>query len=118
MLRQESTGSAQTGMSYVVRLAHSGFVRAIAVAILLLAGTEIVFCAECSPDSCSLSHWPSHEKPTSSGSGDECLCCCAHLVIAQPVHIEPVAIVAPLPFVTSPSLAFVPSLPVFHPPQI
>ncbi len=101
----------------MVRLARSGLVPSIAVAILLLAATEIVFCAECSPDSCTLSHWPTHEKSTSSESGDDCLCCCAHLVITLPVHVEPVAIVAPVPFVTPPSLAFVPSQPVFHPPQ-
>lgn len=100
-----------------VRMATSRLVRSVAVAILLLAGTEIVFCAQCSPDSCTLSHWPMHEKSTSSDSGDECLCCCAHLVIRVPVHVEPVAMFEAMPFVSSPSLPHVPSQPVFHPPQ-
>lgn len=99
-------------------LARSSFVRAIAVAILLLAGTEIVFCAQCSPDSCILSHSPTDEKSTSSDSGDDCLCCCTHLVIGLPIQVEPVASVAPMPFVASPHVTVIPAGPLFHPPQI
>lgn len=61
----------------------------MALAILLLAGSEIVFCAQCSPESCIFSH-NHHTSRTSSQSGDECLCCCGHLLIRSAVHIEPV----------------------------
>lgn len=115
---RDSTRGGRNAICIAVRhLAGAGLIRSIAVAILLLAGTEIVFCAQCSPDSCTLSHWPTHEQLPSSDSGDQCLCCCAHLVIALPVHVEPIAMFEAMPRVASPSLPRAPLQPVFHPPQ-
>lgn len=58
--------------------------RMVTLLVLLLAATEIFACQLISPDSCILS---SHGTPdTSEGdSGDGCLCCCAHIVVATPI---------------------------------
>src|SRR5215469_6224222 len=58
--------------------------RVITLMVLLMAATEIFACQLVSPDSCI---FLSHGTPDSSdeGPGDECLCCCAHIVIAAPI---------------------------------
>ncbi len=58
--------------------------RVVTLLVLLLAATEIFACELISPDSCIFS---SHSTPDTSegGSGDGCLCCCAHIVLAAPI---------------------------------
>jgi len=58
--------------------------RVVTLLVLLLAATEIFACQLISPDSCIFS---SHSTSDSSegGSGDGCLCCCAHIVVATPI---------------------------------
>jgi hypothetical protein len=58
--------------------------RVVTLLVLLLGATEIIGCQLISPDSCILS---SHSTPDSSdgGSGDGCLCCCAHMVVVPPI---------------------------------
>jgi hypothetical protein len=58
--------------------------RVVTLLVLLLAATEIFACQLISPDSCIFS---SHSTPDSSegGSGDGCLCCCAHIVVVAPI---------------------------------
>ena len=58
--------------------------RVVTLLVLLLAATEIFACQLISPDSCIFS---SHSTPDTSegGSGDGCLCCCAHIVVATPI---------------------------------
>jgi hypothetical protein len=53
------------------------------VLVLLLAATEIFACQLISPDSCMFSN---HSRGDSDegGSGDGCLCCCAHIVVVVP----------------------------------
>ena len=65
--------------------------RVVTLLVLLLAATEIFACQLISPDSCIFS---SHSTPDTSegGSGDGCLCCCAHIVVVPP--ITPVALLA------------------------
>jgi|SRR5579875_1502456 len=56
----------------------------VTLLLLLMAATEICACQLISPDSCIFS---SHQTPDSSegGSGDGCLCCCAHIVVVPPM---------------------------------
>ena len=58
--------------------------RVVTLLVLLLAATEIFACQLISPDSCIFS---SHGTSDTSegGSGDGCLCCCAHIVVATPI---------------------------------
>jgi hypothetical protein len=58
--------------------------RVVTLFVLLLAATEIFACQLISPDTCIFS---SHSSPDSDQgcSGDGCLCCCAHIVVAAPI---------------------------------
>jgi hypothetical protein len=58
--------------------------RVVTLLVLLLAATEIFACQLISPDSCIFS---SHSTPDTreGGSGDGCLCCCAHIVVIAPI---------------------------------
>ena len=58
--------------------------RVVTLLVLLLAATEIFACELISPDSCIFS---SHSTSDTSedGSGDGCLCCCAHIVVVAPI---------------------------------
>ena len=58
--------------------------RVVTLLVLLMAATEICACQLISPDSCIFS---SHSTPDSGegDSGDGCLCCCAHIVVVQPI---------------------------------
>ena len=89
----------------------------MALAIMLLAGGEIVFCAQCSPESCIFSH--NHQKSgASSQSGDECLCCCAHLLVRSAVHIVPVALVTLTPQPEPAHFTIERHAAVYHPPRL
>jgi hypothetical protein len=96
---------------------RSRFFRCAALAIMLLAGSEIVFCAQCSPESCLFSH--DHQKSgDSSQSGDDCLCCCTHIVVIQRIGVaSPVAAVVSVPLLIVPPLVFPPFPAVYHPPH-
>ena len=92
--------------------------RVVTLLVLLLAATEIFACELISPDSCIFS---SHSTPDTSegGSGDGCLCCCAHIVLAAP--IMPLAtlgfISGAVPFdeVQAPEFR---SIDIEHPPRV
>ena len=94
----------------------SRVVTLVATVILTLATVEIVFCSDCSPESCQFSRSSSQHSPISH-SGDDCLCCCAHIVVVTMPRIEPTAQTLPTFETTVPSLQIVPSRPLFHPPQ-
>jgi hypothetical protein len=91
--------------------------RVITLLVLLMAATEIFACQLISPDSCIFS---SHGTPDSSegGSGDACLCCCAHIVVVAP--ITPLASIAfisravPFEVIQTPD---VPPSGIEHPPR-
>ena len=91
--------------------------RIVTVVVLLMAATEIFACQLISPDSCIFS---SHHTPDSSegGSGDGCLCCCAHIVIAAPVMpLAPAGVVTvavPLELIQK---ADAPAPSIEHPPR-
>ena len=59
--------------------------RVVTLLVLLLAATEIFACEEL--HFAGLLHFSSHSTPDTSegGSGDGCLCCCAHIVVVPPV---------------------------------
>ena len=95
----------------------SWFVPLVASILIALASAEIVFCSDCSPESCQFSHTSSHKGATSE-SGDDCLCCCAHLLVVSTAHVVPITLVKPAPAPPVPLLQFVPSPAVDHPPQL
>lgn len=96
---------------------RSQLARSMALAVLLLAGSEIVFCAQCSPESCIFSH-TDHQKTPSSGSCNDCFCCCTHFLVRQPLNIAPIAVMALAPPSAVPGLQIMASAVIDHPPQI
>ena len=98
-------------------LNRTGGIRSLTVAVLLMAATEIFACELVSPDSCIFS---SRNTPESSegGSGDGCLCCCAHIVIAAPVMpLAPAGVVSlAVPF-DAIQIPDVPVRGIEHPPR-
>ena len=85
-----------------------------AFVLLLLAGVEIGLCAEWSPDDCRFSH---EHSGSTSASGDECLCCCAHLLVLPTLSLSPGPIIQLLLPSVSARMAFVAARPIYHPPQ-
>jgi hypothetical protein len=90
---------------------------AVTLLVLLMAGTEIFACQLLSPDSCI---FYSHSTPDSSesGSGDGCLCCCAHIVVAAPVTpLAPLGFISrAVPFEEIRTPEF-PTIDIEHPPR-
>jgi len=91
--------------------------RLVTLLVLLLAATEIFACELISPDSCIFS---SHSTPDTSegGSGDECLCCCAHIVVVPPItplaSLGFISHVVPFDEVQAPEFR---SIDIEHPPR-
>jgi hypothetical protein len=88
--------------------------RIAAVIILLLTGVELVACEVFSHAACEFSGAPSGH---STHSGDDCLCCCFHIVVEAPLVFEPTeeAVVLetlpPIPFSSCESAS------IYHPPK-
>ena len=99
-------------MAFLPRIRH-----AVTLVVLLMAATEIFACQLISPDSCIFS---SHSTPDTSegGSGDGCLCCCAHIVIVPPMApLAPLGFIAravPVDEVQTPEFR---SIDIEHPPR-
>lgn len=91
--------------------------RIVTVMVLLMAATEIFACQLISPDSCIFANHSTSDS-SEGGSGDGCLCCCAHIVIAAPVMpLAPVAVVSlaiPFEILQTPD---VPAPSIEHPPR-
>lgn len=91
--------------------------RSGAAIILFVAAFEIFECALCSADTCELQGTLTHQSHQTTSSGDECLCCCGHLLVTSAVHIEPVALVALAPQPEPNHATIERHVAVFHPPR-
>jgi hypothetical protein len=97
--------------------------RAIAVAILLLTGVELVACELMSPASCEITGIPGDggTSPAPEGQapeGDSCLCCCFHIVVSPQIELTPTVDSAPTFVLTqcNPPSADAPH--IYHPPRV
>ena len=89
----------------------------LALAILSLFATENFGCIFLSSPACAYTDNDFGPSEDASHSGDECLCCCLHMLIRPTtVLTEAGGVVRDLvsPIVTTLATA---SLPVYHPPQ-
>ena len=91
--------------------------RTAAATILFVAAFEIFGCGLCSGDTCALQGAFSHQSHQTKSSGDECLCCCGHLLIASTIHVEPVSLVTPAPDPEPRQATIERQLSVYHPPR-
>lgn len=88
--------------------------RVAAVVMLLLTGVELIACEVLSPTTCEISGAPDDQKP---GSGDACLCCCFHIVIATPIVFETALEVAALDPPWAVQVPSIESASIYHPPR-
>jgi hypothetical protein len=59
--------------------------RVVTLVLLLLATAEIFACAAIASPGCLFSSHVTHDCDDGC-SGDGCLCCCAHIVVVQPIR--------------------------------
>ena len=91
--------------------------RAAAVIILLLTGVELFACELFSPSTCEIWGAPSDDGSSKSSGGDNCLCCCFHIVVSPRIDLIPAVDAAPayaLSFCEPPSTD---SPRIYHPPR-
>lgn len=89
----------------------------IALALLLLAGTEIFACEAIASPECLFSSHATHDSEDGC-SGDGCLCCCTHIVVVQPiVPLAPLGLVDETIVVGDSHPADVPPNRIEHPPR-
>ena len=91
--------------------------RSAATTILFVAAFEILACGLCSGDTCALQGAFSHHSHQTQSSGDECLCCCGHLLIAPAIHVEPVSLVTPAPDPEPRQATIERQMLIYHPPR-
>jgi hypothetical protein len=90
--------------------------RCTAMFLVLFAAVEIFAC-DLLPDSdCYISH--RQDQGQTQDSGDNCLCCCAHMAVVKPLVFEPQEAVVPAPpeqVIPQPLFA---SSHIDHPPKL
>ncbi|MBI4905174.1 MAG: hypothetical protein HY820_16180 [Acidobacteria bacterium] len=92
--------------------------RTVAVAVLLLTGVELFACEMVSPVTCEIAGIPSEGGSSQPSDGDNCLCCCFHIVVSPQIELTPTFDTAPT-FVLSqcePPSAESPH--IYHPPRV
>lgn len=96
-------------------MARASIFRLVAVALLLFTGAELFACEIIAPEECESFGIP--QEDSSQRRDDNCLCCCAHVIASEPIHIDPVAnVLTILDSVEPPTVERQPST-VYHPPR-
>ena len=89
--------------------------RIVAALLLLLTGVELCACEMLSPGQCE--SFGVAQGPDSRQADDSCICCCPHVIIAQPVMLHTsagnVTILAPM----APPPVEKQSFGIYHPPK-
>ena len=89
--------------------------RFAAVLLLLLTGAELFACEIIAPDRCESFGFPS-DNPNSA-SDDNCICCCAHILIAPPITLGACVEAVAIPDSPTPAPPESEPLSVYHPPK-
>ncbi len=90
--------------------------RVAAMLMLLLTGAELAACEMIAPGRCESFGFPS-DNPNSTGDNN-CICCCTHILIAQPVFLEACAeVVASADYYPALAPSESEALSIFHPPR-
>ena len=91
--------------------------RTAAVIILLLTGVELIACKVFSPATCEISGAPGAPGDQSTNSGDDCLCCCFHIVIRTPLVFQPTDEAVAFEVLPQILLSSSESPSIYHPPK-
>jgi hypothetical protein len=91
--------------------------RVVTLVLLLLAGAEIFACNALASPECLFSSHATHDSDDGC-SDDGCLCCCAHIVIVQPIlSLAPLGLVGETIVVGDSDTPDVPPNRIEHPPR-
>lgn len=89
-----------------------------AVLLLLITGAELFACELIAPGQCESFGFPSdNSNPANPSNDDNCICCCTHILITEPVTLEAcgeAALALEAPTVAAPESE---PLSVYHPPK-
>lgn len=91
--------------------------RVAAILLLLLAAGELLACHVLSAARCEISGSASGCDPDDGNSGDECLCCCRHIVVVPPLVLMPGLRFEFFPPPAEAGRTSAVSLPLDHPPR-
>ncbi|MBY0507307.1 MAG: hypothetical protein K2X03_25555 [Bryobacteraceae bacterium] len=87
----------------------------MAVFLLLLTGVELFACEIIAPDRCDSFGFPS-DNPNSTGD-DNCICCCTHIMIAEPMTLSACGEAVAIVDLTVPVAPESEPLSIYHPPK-
>lgn len=69
-----------------------------AMFLLLFMAAEVVACDILHSDNCYISSQsPNPDRNSGDASGDNCVCCCQHVAVTQPLDVEPQEIIVQSP---------------------
>ncbi len=89
--------------------------RLSAVLLLLLMGVDLIACDVLAPEQCESFGYPSGQQ--SQKVDDNCICCCAHIVLASFAPLVVTAGVAGVLAAEDPPKAEYQSSSIYHPPK-
>jgi hypothetical protein len=96
-------------------MARSSIFRFVAVFLLLLTSAELYACEVLAPEQCESFGYPQNGDP--QRSDDNCICCCAHVIVVQPVLLDAsVLVIKSLDPVEPRQVERQPSS-IYHPPK-
>lgn len=88
--------------------------RFVALALLLFSGVELVACEALSPGTCEAFGSSTSQHPDCTRA---CLCCCLHIVVTQPVVVDPCVEAVPLAAPRPLAYSSIESSAIYHPPK-
>jgi hypothetical protein len=94
-----------------------GICRLVATLVLLLAGMELLACDLIAPRTCELQTASDHSGDSGEVSGDDCLCCCSHVVPARTFRLAAMEGVAPADICGPSGRFFLIETRIYHPPR-
>lgn len=90
--------------------------RVAAVILLLITGAELFACEILAPERCESFGFPS-DNPNSTGD-DNCICCCAHILVGEPLVLQASGDAVAIPDAAPPMTPESEPLSVYHPPKV
>ncbi len=88
--------------------------RIAGLALLLLTAGEISACEILSPNGCESDRVPG-SQPTQTD--DSCICCCAHIVVVQPIQLDPQVTPVPVWVELDAGVPLAHPFYIYHPPR-
>jgi hypothetical protein len=92
--------------------------RFTAVFLVLFTAVEVLACDLIPSSSCYISNTRPLDKHHPPDSGDNCMCCCAHLVITKRLNFTPQFLTVPAPAEESVKQPLLAPSSIDHPPQL